>query len=199
MRRLFLALWLGVVCAQPLPAQSTSNKPDYNKQFYLFVSHGAVSGVEIGPSVPVPPYRSWQIGAAAELFKFKGLAFGAEYAVAPKEVKSKPITYTYRDLSGKENTWTYAASGVKGWGSLNLSYHVKELTASGKLAPFMTAGVTIFARAGLAEATNYGGGVSFWRSRHRGWRLEYRKYVIDDGSYRGRHRSANLPNQCGNL
>ncbi|MGH9852474.1 MAG: hypothetical protein ACREBD_21775, partial [Blastocatellia bacterium] len=131
------------------------------------------------------------------MFKFKGLAFGAECALSPKEVKGKPITYTYHDLSGKENTWTYAANGVKGWGSLNLSYHVKEITPSGKLAPFVTAGVTIFARDGLAEATNYGGGVSFWRNRHRGWRLEYRKYVIDDGSYNSRFRALIIVSAIG--
>lgn len=196
MRRQFLALLLGlgvnVVCAQLLQAQTADGASDYNQQFYLFVSRGAVSGVKIGPSVPVAPYGSWQIGGGAEWFIFKGLAVGGELAAAPKEVKSKPVTYTYRDFSGNEVTTTYAANGVKGWGSLNLSYHFKGLPATGWLVPFVTAGGTFFARDGLAEATNYGGGISLWTSRHRGWRLEYRKHVVDEGSFNTRFRSVRV-------
>ena len=55
--------------------------------------------------------------------------------------------------------------------------------------PFVTGGATFFARDGLTEAVNYGGGVSLWRSRHRGWRVEYRKYLISDGGYDTRLRS----------
>lgn len=110
----------------------------------------------------------------------------------PPPSRSKPVTLTYRTLSGSDATATYAASGVKGWGSLNLYYHFKELSASGRLAPFVTAGGTIFVRDGLAEAINYGGGISFWKNRHRGWRLEYRKHVVEEGAFISRLRSVRI-------
>jgi len=196
MRQLFLTLLLGIsiytVCAQPAQAQTATSNPDNNTQFYLFVSHGVISDVRFGEVTRVDPYRSFQFGGAAELFWRKGLAFGAELAASPKPIKSKPVTLTYRTLSGSEATATYAASGVKGWGSLNLSYHFKELSASGRLAPFVTAGGTIFARDGLAEAINYGAGISFWKNRHRGWRLEYRKHVVEEGAFISRLRSVRI-------
>lgn len=197
MRQLFCVLLLSVSVyaarAQSLQAQTTnSSNPDYNKQFYVFVSPGVVSGVRFGETIQVAPYKSFQIGGTAELFLRKGLAFGAELAVAPKPIESKPVSLAFRTLSGDEATATYTASGVKGWGSLNLSYHLRGLPVSGKLAPFVTAGGTIFARDGLAEAFNYGGGISFWKSRHRGWRLEYRKHVVEEGASISRLRSVRI-------
>ncbi|MGH9842086.1 MAG: hypothetical protein ACREEM_25310 [Blastocatellia bacterium] len=133
-----------------------------------------------------------QIGGTAEWFKVKGLAVSAELAVAPKAIKSKPVTFTYRTFSGSEATATRAATGVKGWGSLNVSYHFKELSASSSLAPFVTAGGTIIARDGLVEGINYGGGISFWKSRHRGLRLEYRKHVVREPFPNPRFRSVRI-------
>lgn len=197
MRQRIFALLLGLgicaVCAHPLQAQTSgSADPDYNKQFYLFASLGALSGAQVGPNITVPPYKAFQFGGAAELFVFKGLAVGAELAATSKPIASKPITYTYRTFSGSEATVTYPATGVKGWGALTLGYHFKKLSASGRFVPFVMAGSGIFARDGLAESINYGGGVSLWRSRHHGWRLEYRKHVVQDGGYETRLRSVRI-------
>jgi len=195
MRRLFLALslciGLGVICVQPIQAQSAS-RPDPDLQFYLFASRGVVSGVKVGPSIPVEPYDSWHFGGGGEWFKVKGMAVGAELAVSPVERKAKPITYNYRTFNGKEATNTIAASNVLGWGSLNLSYHFRELPTKGKFVPFVTAGVGVIARDGLAECANYGGGFSIWRNRHRGWRVEYRKQVFDNGNFNPRFRSVRI-------
>src|SRR5262245_9623859 len=171
MHQRFLALLLGisicVVFAQPLQAQTAGSSFDPDKQYSLFVSRGVVSGVEVGPSLRVAPYGSWQIGGACELFLADGLAVGGELARAIGEVKGNPITYTSRTFNGSEASNTIAANAVQGWGSLNLAYHFKGLSHSDFFVPFVTAGVTIFARDGLAEAKNFGGGISLWRNRHR--------------------------------
>lgn len=188
---MFLSIGIGVVCFQPMQAQTTGSF-DPDMQFYLLISHGIVSGVEVGPHLPVEPYSSWQIVGGGEWFKFKGLAVGAELAASPVEVKGKPITYNYRTFDGKEAQNTIAAHGVLGWGSLNLSYHLRELPTHGKFVPFVTAGVGILARDGLAESANYGGGFSIWRTRHRGWRVEYRRHFFDNGEFSPRFRSVRI-------
>lgn len=195
MHRLFFVLSMcistGVVCVQPIEAQTTG-RPDPDVQFYVFASRGIISGVEVGPSNPVEPYSSWQVGGGGEWFRFRGLAVGAELAVSPVERKGRPITYNYRTFDGRESTNTIAAAGVLGWGSLNLSYHFRELPANGKFVPFVTAGVGIIARDGLAESANYGGGFSIWTTRHRGWRVEYRKHFFDNGDFNPNFRSVRV-------
>lgn len=186
-----LSLCVCAVFAQTMHAQ-TAGISDPEAQFYLMVSRGTVSGVKVGPSIPVEPYSSWQFVGGGEWFKFKGLAVGAELAASPVEFSGKPITYNYRKFDGTEATNTVAANGVLGWGSLNLSYHFRELPTKGKFVPFVTAGVGIIARSGLAECANYGGGFSIWRNRHRGWRVEYRKQVFDNGEFNPRFRSVRI-------
>jgi hypothetical protein len=195
---LLLALSVCAICARPLQAQpASSTNPDYNKQFYLFASLGALSGAPAGSNITVTPYNSFQFkafqfGGAAELFVLKGLAVGAELAATPTPIASKPITYTYQTFSGSEATATYRVSGVKGWGVLTLGYHFKGLPVSGRFVPFVTAGTGVFVRDGHTESINYGGGVSLWRSKHRGWRLEYRRHVVGDGGYNTRLRSVRI-------
>jgi hypothetical protein len=197
MRRRFLAwlLSLGVcvVCAQALHAQTAgNNNPDYDRQLYFFVSHGKVSGVEVGPAIKVAPYNAWQIGAAAEWFKFKGLAVGFELAKTPSKIRSEPVTYTYRRFDGTEETTTTTAQAARGWGSFNLSYHFKGVSPRGKVVPFVTAGAGIFVRSEPTETVNYGGGLQFWQSRHVGWRVEYRKFLIEEGTFGSRLRSVRV-------
>lgn len=195
MRLRLLVWWLSIsgyaLCAPSLQAQ-TAGGFDYNKTLYLFLAPGVVASTELGPSVPIASYGSFQIGGAAEGVVFKGLAVGAELAVSPQTIESKPVSYTFRTFEGRDVTAIHKAGGIDGWGSLNLSYHFKGWLADGRLVPFVTAGGTILARDGLTEATNYGGGISLWRSRHRGWRLEYRKHVIGDGDSNARLRSVRI-------
>lgn len=171
----------------PSFAQTASADP--TRQFYLFVSRGRVSGIEVGPNVPVPAYPAWHFGGTVEWFKFKGLAVGAELAATARERKGPPVSYTYLSSSGVEKTNTVRARGVDSWGSLNLAYHFKGPLTKGRLSPFVTAGGTILARAGGIEVGNYGGGLSLWATRHSGVRLEYRKYVLREPFPQPRFRS----------
>src|SRR5262245_27115088 len=194
MSQRFLALLFSVsiyaVSAQTLQAQTTNaNNTDDNPQFYLFVSRGVVSGIEIGPKIPVAPLASWNIGGSAEWFKFKGLAVGGEFAKAIRRYESEPVTFTYPNSSGNAPPITQTSKGARGWGSLNLSYHFKGLSDSGRFVPFVTAGLSVLVRTEPVEAANYGGGVSLWRGAHRGWRLEYRKYVLRENFPAPRFRS----------
>jgi hypothetical protein len=194
---LLLSAMACAVCSQPLQAQTPSSSLDHDKQFYLFTSYGHLSGVEVEvvPRIRIPSTDSWQLGGGAEWFVVEGsgLAFGGELAVTPREPKSTPITYTYRTTAGDEASNTFEHGGVRnGWFKLNMSYHFKELSRRKSLVPFVTAGVAVFAFGGPTEAFNYGGGVSIWRSRRRGWRLEYSKFVVHDENTRFRGVSVGL-------
>jgi hypothetical protein len=187
---LLLSTFVYTVCAQPLQAQTPSSSPDHDKQFYLFASRGQLSGAEVGfdTRIRVPPTSSWQYGGGAEFFVEKGfgLAMGGELACVPGDVKGKPITFTYRTPGGDEASNSVEPEGVKGWLKVNLSYHFKELSSRKILVPFVTAGITVFVRGEPSQAFNYGGGISIWRGRHRGWRLEYSKFVVQDENTRFR-------------
>lgn len=173
-------------------AQTGSGNPNGNRQLHFFVSKGEISGIEIGPRIPVPDYSAWQIGGAAEWFLRKGLAANAELAVSPKINRGTPIRFTYRTPSGTEGTNTIAANGILGWSSFNLAYHFQGPITKGKLVPFVTAGGTLLARGGIAEAGNFGGGLSLWSNSHLGMRLEYRKYILREPFPEPRFRSMRL-------
>jgi hypothetical protein len=59
-------------------------------------------------------------------------------------------------------------------GSANLSYHFLSGTKDRKLEPFVTAGYTLFFRAGTSTGVNLGGGVNVWLTEHAALRLEVR-------------------------
>ena len=67
--------------------------------------------------------------------------------------------------------------------SANGSYHFRQ-SASQKLVPFGTAGVSALAACGDAcgasGAFNFGGGINYWFRPQRGLRLEFRDYVFID-------------------
>jgi len=73
--------------------------------------------------------------------------------------------------------------------SANGSYHFRQ-SASQKLVPFGTAGVSGFAGCGdgcgAAGAFNFGGGINYWFRPNRGLRVEGRDYVLAD--YSGGHK-----------
>jgi len=197
MRLLFRALFLCVcVCVAgtlPIQAQTSGGAiPDYKRQFNFFITPGAVSGVEIGQNVKVPAFGSFLIGGSGERFFLDGLAIGIEMAVRVGPSKSKPIDLTYRDLSGNEKTESRRASGVGGLASLNLAYHFKKASPNGGFMPFVTVGKSLAGRSELAGSTNYGAGFTRWKNRHWGWRLEYRKYIIDEGAFNSKFRSVRI-------
>jgi hypothetical protein len=111
---------------------------------------------------------------------------GMELACVPNEVNGNPITYRYRTIAGAEAINTVQPSGIKGWLTLNMSYHFRELSPRGTWVPFVTGGVgvTAFALNEPEQSHHYGGGIGIWRSRHRAWRVEYSKHVIADARFR---------------
>jgi hypothetical protein len=68
--------------------------------------------------------------------------------------------------------------------STNGSYHFKNVTSSGKLVPFGTAGFSAVAvcsdECGGTAGLNFGGGLNYWFRPNRGLRLEIRDHMVDD-------------------
>jgi hypothetical protein len=64
----------------------------------------------------------------------------------------------------------------------NGSYHFKNITSSGKVVPFGTAGLSSIALCGDGcggtGGFNVGGGVNYWFKPNRGLRLEVRDHVL---------------------
>lgn len=177
MRILFTVF--SIVCLLPLAvaAQSTSQL-DFDKQYYLFIAPGVVSGVTNGGqtrggTLNYPAYASLQIGGGAEWFLAGGLAFGGELACGLGKFRSAPVSFTYRDFKGVEQAGSSRASSVDGWLAVNLTHYFKR---NARFNPFVTGGGAIIVRGEPKEAVNYGAGFQLWRSQHRGWRVEYRKF-----------------------
>jgi len=59
-------------------------------------------------------------------------------------------------------------------GSANLSYHFLPSTTDRKLEPFLTAGYSLFFRAGISHGYNVGGGLNVWLDKTVGTRFEIR-------------------------
>jgi len=89
------------------------------------------------------------IGAGGEGFIYKGLGIGAELGGVGKDY-------------------------VIGLGSVNLSYHLFPRTTDRKLEPFVTAGYSVFFRAGTYHGYNAGGGINVWLKKDLALRFEIR-------------------------
>jgi hypothetical protein len=64
--------------------------------------------------------------------------------------------------------------------SVNTSYHFLTGAKSGKLAPFVSGGYSLFFRDGTANAVNFGGGVNYWFKDRVGLRVEFRDHVAPE-------------------
>lgn len=124
-------------------------------QGYVFFAPGLGN---IGPN-----RANIHIGAGGEGFIYKGLAIGPEIGgVGPWSTKSSGAKL------GGFGDW------VVGLGSANLSYHLLPKTSDRKLEPFVTAGYSLFFRAGLSHGTNVGGGANVWLTKNIATRFEIR-------------------------
>ncbi len=94
-------------------------------------------------------------GGGGDIFVWKGLGAGAELgAIWPTE----------------------NIAGIIGVLSVNGSYHFYGSTPR-KVVPFVTSGYTLLFREGTANATNVGGGVTWWFREKTGLRLEFRDHI----------------------
>lgn len=180
----FLTVWLLL----PSVAAQSTIQSDYDKQYYLFVAPGMISGVTNGESVRYPAYPTLQVGGGGERFLVGGLAFGVELACSISDNESAPVASTFRNFKGVDETFTSRASSLGGWLAFNPAYYFNK---GARFTPFVTGGWAAYLRGEPKDARNYGGGFQLWRSNHRGWRVEYRKF--HELSYeRGRLRSVRI-------
>ena len=100
------------------------------------------------------------LGAGGEGFIYKGLGVGAELGPFFPTKSGSPF-------SG----WSDWAVGL---GSANLSYHFLPDTIDRKFEPFVTAGYSLFFRAGTFNGYNGGGGVNVWMNKNVALRFEGR-------------------------
>ena len=168
MRQMFLALWLSAslyaVCVQPLQAQTVGgSNPDYDKQFYLFVS----------PNVVRPPDRkafTLAVGGGVEHLIGQHASLGFE--LAESRVSSKFDKALTRQSE--------AGEGNVGWVAFIGGYHFRRRNSAQQLRPFLTAGcgVSGINGAGVGTQFNYGAGFNRWHTRHLGVRVEVRRFVL---------------------
>lgn len=106
-----------------------------------------------------------QIGGGGEGFLYKGLAAGAELG------------------------YMFPAGGISdglGLFSLNGSYHLNRRYEA-KLSPFLGSGYSLAFRSDHLNLYNFGGGVTWWMTKHLGVRLELRDYVWSGCGCGGQH------------
>ena len=128
-------------------------------QGYVFFAPG-VGGSHFGPGK-----ATLQFGAGGEGFIYRGLGVGAE--IGP--VGSLSTVRYGQDSYG----WI---DSVVGLGSVNLSYHLLPSTTDRKLEPFVTAGYSVFFRAGISQGSNFGSGVNIWLNKNVAMRFEVRDH-----------------------
>ena len=120
-------------------------------QGYFFVAPGVIGHNEDQPAI--------HIGAGGEGFIYRGLAIGIELGpVGPLK-------------TGPYNDWL---DNVIGLGSANLSYHFLPNNLDRRFESFVTAGYSLFFRAGTFNGYNIGGGTNVWLSKNAALRLEAR-------------------------
>ena len=157
---LCIALLLGL--SLPASAQSPNRS---RRQGYFFFAPGVGN---VGPAT-----ANIHIGVGGDRFVYKGLGVGVE--VGPLG----PLSNSPNGLG-----WT---DSVQGLGSANLSYHFLPSTTERRLEPFVTAGYSLFFRAGISQGYNTGGGVNVWLNRKAAMRFEVRdhhSYSRDTLSFR---------------
>ena len=146
-------------------ALAQAPKNDSTGQGYVFVAPGVGN---IGPAREFGRKSgSIHMGAGGEAFIYRGLGIGVEIgAVGPGSA-----TVPQRSRS----TYSFGFSDyVVGLGSANLSYHFLPSTTDRKLEPFLTAGYSLFFRAGISHGYNVGGGLNVWLDKTVGTRFEIR-------------------------
>lgn len=152
-----------VICERPLQAQTSGGKnPDYDKQFYLFASPGALE--RRGEQV-----SALAIGAGVERFVSQRIALGAEVA---DSITRDRFNNSLTGESGR------GASRVF-WLALNGAYNFQRKDSPNQWRPFLTAGCGISGvnNAGAGEQLNYGAGFNRWHTRHVGLRIEVRRFL----------------------
>ena len=88
----------------------------------------------------------------------------------------------YKGLGAGVEVGGFSGSDARAVASANGSYHFRQ-SASQKIVPFGTAGVSAIAGCGDAcganSAFNFGGGINYWFRPNRALRLEVRDYMFN--------------------
>jgi len=82
--------------------------------------------------------------------------------------------FIYRGLGIGAEIGGVGSDRVVGLGSANLSYHFFPRKTGDRLEPFVTAGYSLFFRAGLSGGYNAGGGFNLWLNKDLALRIEIR-------------------------
>jgi len=122
---------------------------EHRGQGYVFFGPGAASGGGTLGTV--------HFGGGGEGLLYKGIGVGGELGfLAPNQRFSDGLAVL----------------------SLNGSYHFLPHQRTGKVAPFVTGGYSLFFRSGSANLYNFGGGIHYWFRERMGLRLEFRDHVL---------------------
>lgn len=109
-------------------------------------------------AVGTTSYNRWAAalgatGGGGEGVFWRGLGAGADIGAF----------YPYRDFGS-----------VIGVASVSATYHFKAGRMDTQWDPFVVAGYSLFFRSGSLHGAHWGGGVTYWFSRHVGARFEFR-------------------------
>lgn len=127
--------------------------------YFLF----ATGGGNVGTAPDI------HIAVGGEALVYRGLGIGVEVGpVSP--LKTSPGGF-FED--------------VVGLGSANLSYHFLPSTIDRKFEPFVTAGYSLFFRAGTFSGYNVGGGTNVWLGKNTALRLEGRVHSTPNYHFAG--------------
>ena len=148
----FFGMWPPALTAQT-PNRSRS-------QGYVFIAPG-VGDTGSGRQATL------QFGAGGEGFIYRGLGIGVEIT---------PVGPLPTNRYGSQYGLSWIDELV-GAGSANLSYHLLPADTERKLEPFVTAGYTMFFRAGISQGSNFGGGINAWLNRKLAMRFEVRDQI----------------------
>ena len=141
-----------VLLAWPLSA-SAQERNLSRGQGYVFFAAGVGN---IGPGT-----ANMQFGGGGEGFIYRGLGMGVE--ISPVMPWSTPSNLGVADF-------------VIGLGSANVSYHILPATNEHAVEPFLTAGYSLFFRAGAFHGYNAGGGINVWLNKKKAIRFEAREH-----------------------
>jgi hypothetical protein len=148
--KFFSTLMISLFLMVFLPCASFAQSKDWRAWGYVF---GGIGGSSDGGGAFV------HVGGGGEGLLYKGFGMGAELGYfAPAS-----------DVSGN-------GLGIL---SVNPVYHFRNASASNKVVPFVTGGVSLGFRDGASSVGgNFGGGVQYWFKEKVGLRVEYRTHVF---------------------
>ena len=93
----------------------------------------------------------------------------------------------YKGLGVGGEAGGFSGADARAVVSANGSYHFRQ-SASQKIVPFGTAGVSAMAGCGdgcgANSAFNFGGGINYWFRPNRAFRLEVRDYMFNDSDHK---------------